>query len=168
MKTYIAFLRAVNVGGTGKLPMAELKAMCLELGFVDVTTYIASGNLVLKTDCAAGEVQQKLEGRLQTYAGKPVGVIVHTPDSLGDILDGNPFIKEEPSKVLTILLERSPPADVLDNLRGQKNEQVALGKNAIYAWYPDGMGRSKLKIPGSESGTARNINTLRKMLSLAG
>jgi uncharacterized protein (DUF1697 family) len=46
MTTYIALLRAVNVGGTGKLPMAELKAMCIEMGFANVQTYIASGNVV--------------------------------------------------------------------------------------------------------------------------
>jgi hypothetical protein len=49
METYIALLRAVNVGGTGKLPMAELRAMCEDAGFRDVRTYIASGNVVFRS-----------------------------------------------------------------------------------------------------------------------
>ena len=50
MNTYIALLRAVNVGGTGKLPMAELRTLCESAGFKDVRTYIASGNVLLRSD----------------------------------------------------------------------------------------------------------------------
>jgi uncharacterized protein (DUF1697 family) len=54
MNTYVALLRAVNVGGTGKLPMADLKAMCDAAGFVQVQTYIASGNVVFKSKATGG------------------------------------------------------------------------------------------------------------------
>ena len=50
MATYIALLRAVNVGGTGKLPMADLKGLCEKAGFKGVRTYIASGNVVFDAD----------------------------------------------------------------------------------------------------------------------
>ena len=47
MTRCIALIRAVNVGGTGKLPMSELKSICEDAGFLNVQTYIASGNVVL-------------------------------------------------------------------------------------------------------------------------
>ncbi|RZA31633.1 MAG: DUF1697 domain-containing protein, partial [Lysobacteraceae bacterium] len=50
MSTYVALLRAVNVGGTGKLPMAELRQLCEASGFAGVRTYIASGNVVLQSE----------------------------------------------------------------------------------------------------------------------
>lgn len=59
MSTYIALLRAVNVGGTGKLPMADLKAMCVELGFGKVQTYIASGNVVLQSKLSEAKLRPR-------------------------------------------------------------------------------------------------------------
>ena len=69
MNNYIALLRAVNVGGTGKLPMAELRAMCESAGFRDVRTYIASGNVVLRSASTAAQVKAALEAPLMRYAG---------------------------------------------------------------------------------------------------
>jgi uncharacterized protein (DUF1697 family) len=80
MTAYVALLRAVNVGGTGKLPMAELKAMCTRCGFSKVQTYIASGNAVFEAEEPAAKIKAALEKRLAAYAGKPVGV---TPRSGG-------------------------------------------------------------------------------------
>lgn len=60
MMAYVALLRAVNVGGTGKLPMSELVAMCEGLGFSSVKTYIASGNVVFSTRAREGTVKAKL------------------------------------------------------------------------------------------------------------
>jgi uncharacterized protein (DUF1697 family) len=73
MTTYVALLRAVNVGGTGKFPMANLKALFAELGYRRIETYIASGNVVFDCDLAAEKVQAQLEKRLLIYAGKAVG-----------------------------------------------------------------------------------------------
>ena len=74
MTAFVALLRAVNVGGTGKLPMSELKAMCEALGFEGVRTYIASGNVVFASRKSEAAVKKALEARLEAYAGKPVGV----------------------------------------------------------------------------------------------
>jgi uncharacterized protein (DUF1697 family) len=65
-----AFLRAVNVGGTGKLPMPALKAMGEAVGFKEVRTYIASGNVVFETKLGASAARQKLLARLETHFGK--------------------------------------------------------------------------------------------------
>src|SRR5579863_2796849 len=76
MARYVALLRAVNVGGTGNLPMAELKSMCSDAGFARVETYIASGNVIFESKAAPSKV--KVEARLLAYAGKPVGVVLRT------------------------------------------------------------------------------------------
>ena len=81
MPIYIALLRAVNVGGTGKLPMADLKAMCEAEGFERVQTYIASGNVMFEAAGTEQEVQVALAQRLNLYAGKPVGYCCAGPRS---------------------------------------------------------------------------------------
>jgi uncharacterized protein (DUF1697 family) len=167
MAVYIALLRAVNVGGTGKLPMAELKAMCEAAGFTKIETYIASGNVVFAADQSASNVKAALEERLQAYAGRPIGVIVRTPHEMAAILKFNPFPKAAPSWTVAIFLDDPPPADALSRITGRKDEEVRLGQREIYVAYGAGMGRSKLKIPAAEKGTARNINTIAKLVELA-
>jgi len=66
---YIALLRAVNVGGTGKLPMAELRKLAEEIGFAGVSTYIASGNLLFKSDLTEKQVKKQLEAALKGTRG---------------------------------------------------------------------------------------------------
>jgi hypothetical protein len=76
MTSYVALVRAVNVGGTGKLSMSDLKAMCHAIGFHAVRTYITSGNVVFRSAWSELEVKAALEARLQAYAAKPMGVAV--------------------------------------------------------------------------------------------
>lgn len=160
MTTYIALLRAVNVGGTGKLPMSELRDMCESIGFTHVRTYIASGNVVFSSKLAAKSVKEQLERRLETYAGKPVGVLIRTGAELSAVLDGNPFKSAAPNRTMAIFLDAPPPADTLTSISGQQAEEVALGTREIYVHYGNGMAKSKLKIPAARSGTARNMNTI--------
>ena len=154
-------------GGTGKLPMSELKAMCVAEGFEKVQTYIASGNVVFSADRSESEVKAALEKRLAAYAGKPVGVIVRTAKEMADVLNANPFPDAPCNWTVAIFLDSPPPADTLEALRGRKDEEVRLGKREIYVAFGAGMGRSKLKIPAGANGTARNINTIAKLAELA-
>jgi len=167
MPAYIVLLRAVNVGGTGKLPMAELKAMCEAEGFAKVQTYIASGNVVFVARQSASKIKAALEKRLHAYAGKPVGVIVRTADEMAAVVKSNPFPRAAPNRTVAIFLDTPPPRDTLKHIRGQDDEGVRLGKREIYVHYGKGMGRSKLKIPAAEKGTARNMNTVAKLAELA-
>src|SRR5258707_9945181 len=132
MPTYIALLRAVNVGGTGKLPMAELRAMCFAETFTKVQTYIASGNLVFTAKQSASKVKAALERRLHAYAGRPVGVIVRTPDEMAAVLKSNPFPRSAPNWTVAIFLDQPPPADALDHIPGRKDEELRLGKRETY------------------------------------
>jgi uncharacterized protein (DUF1697 family) len=167
MTKYIALLRAVNVGGTGKLPMSELKAMCYDAGFARVETYIASGNVVFQSKAAPSKVKAELEGRLHAYAGKPVSVVVRSLPEMLAILKANPFPKAEAKYTYVIFLQESPPSDALTHVSGQQDEQMRLGEREIFVHYASGMGRSKLRIPAAKTGTARNMNTVAQLVEIA-
>jgi uncharacterized protein (DUF1697 family) len=167
MTTYIALLRAVNVGGTGKLPMADLKTLCAELGFGQIETYIASGNVVFDCDMPAARVQAQLEKRLLAYAGKTVGVFVRTASEMRTILKRNPFSDKEPKHTYSFFLNEKPSSDALDEVRGRDGEELRLGLREIYVYYPTGMGKSKLQIPAAKLGTSRNLNTVAKLVEMS-
>jgi uncharacterized protein (DUF1697 family) len=167
MTAMIALLRAVNVGGTGKMPMAELKAMAEELGFENVRTYIASGNLLFDTTLKEAEAKSKIERRLEQYAGKPVGVMIRTAAEMAQVVADNPFAREPGNRVVAIFLDKHPPKSALTEHKGLGDERIALGAREIYIHYPGGQGTSRLVIPAAKAGTARNMNTVRKLAELA-
>jgi uncharacterized protein (DUF1697 family) len=167
MTKYVALLRAVNVGGTGKLPMTELKSMCDSSGFVNARTYIASGNVVFESKLSESAVKSTLEKCLASYAGKPVEVLVRTGPEMAAILAKNPFKSRAPNATVAIFLHEQPPTDALKTITGQAEEEVALGTREIYVHYGAGMARSKLKIPAAKQGTARNMNTVAKLADWA-
>jgi uncharacterized protein (DUF1697 family) len=168
MGAFVALLRAVNVGGTGKLPMSDLKAICEELGFGAVRTYIASGNVVFTSRKSEAAVKSALEKRLAACAGKPVGVLVRSAAEMAQVASDNPFPKAAPNRTMAIFLDRAPPADTLSNVRGRKDEEIKLGRREIYVHYGEGMAKSKLVIPAAKLGTARNINTVVTLAKMAG
>lgn len=167
MNKYVALLRAVNVGGTGKLPMTELTAMCCDAGFARVKTYIASGNVVFASDAAAADVKAMLETRLAIYAEKPVGVVVRTDAEMAAVLQANPFPKAAPNRTVAIFLDEPPPADALDHAVGVQDEEMRLGTREIFVRYGIGIADSKLRIPAAKAGTARNMNTVAKLAEMA-
>jgi uncharacterized protein (DUF1697 family) len=167
MTTFVALLRAVNVGGTGKLPMAELKAMCCDAGFTRAQTYIASGNVVFESNKPKPLVKSALEKHLLAYAGMPIGVVLRTASELRAVLDANPFPKAAPNRTCVFFLEEPAPRDALDKVVGLNDEEIRLGKREIYVHYPSGMGRSKLRIPAAKFGTARNMNTIAALADMA-
>jgi uncharacterized protein (DUF1697 family) len=162
MHTYIALLRAINVGGTGKLAMARLRQLCEEAGFHNVRSYIQSGNLVLQSPLSATKVQADLEEILEKELGKPHAVFLRTPQQLQEVLDKNPY-----QDCQVLFLGQAPAQSMLEKVVAPDGEEVSPGKKEIYVHYPNGMGRSKLKIPGLKECTGRNLNTLRKLLEMA-
>ncbi|MDH2342997.1 DUF1697 domain-containing protein [Bradyrhizobium sp. SSUT18] len=167
MGSFVALLRAVNVGGTGKLPMSELKTMCEEIGFAAVRTYIASGNVVFTSRKSESAIKTALEKRLHAYAGAPLGVLVRSAAEMAQVSADNPFPKAAPNRTVAIFLDKALTADALTGIRGQNNEEVRLGRREIYVHYGDGMGTSKLVIPAAKSGTARNMNTIATLAKMA-
>lgn len=167
MNAFVALLRAVNVGGTGKLPMVELRAMCEAAGLQSVRTYIASGNVVFQSKKTEAQVKAALEKALAAYAGKPVGVMVRTAAEMAEVLARNPFQRMTANRTAAFFLDGPPAADALQTVSNRTTEEVRMGLREMYAFYPDGMGNSKLKIPAVRNGTARNMNTVAKLAEMA-
>ncbi|MBB4568320.1 DUF1697 domain-containing protein [Rhizobium leucaenae] len=167
MPVYVALLRAVNVGGTGALPMAELKALCEEIGFADVKTYIQSGNVLFRSDSNEATVQKDLEAALARKMGKSPGVVLRSRQELEAIADSSPFPHAKPNYLLVNFLPEPAPGDALDKLVAPSGEEVHVAGKEIYVHYPDGSGRSKLKLPALKAATSRNLNTVRKLAEMA-
>lgn len=100
---FIALLRAVNVGGTGKLVMSDLKALCEDAGFHTVRTYIASGNVVFSTDENAAKAQAILEDHLHHHAEEPIPTFLRDADQMARIYASNPFPEAPGNKVAACL-----------------------------------------------------------------
>lgn len=167
MTTYIALLRAVNLGPTNKLPMVVLKALCEGLGFSEVRTYLASGNVIFRSSKREAEVKPALEAALAEYAGKPVSVVVRTAKEMAEVLAGNPFPQMPGNKAVAIFLDSAPSENALDTVTNRVHEQLRRGRREIYVYYADGIGEAKLRIPAAKLGTARNMNTIAKLTEMA-
>src|SRR5690606_15875571 len=109
MPSHIALLRAINVGGTGKLPMAELRTLCEAAGFRDVRTYIASGNLVFSSPLTTAKAKAKLERLLTKRLGKPWLAVFRTKQELESVVERNPFGTDDPKHLLVLFLDEPPP-----------------------------------------------------------
>ncbi len=166
MTAYAALLRAVNVGGTGKLPMADLRAMGEALGWGRVRTFIASGNLLFESDHSETAVKVALEARLEVYAGKRVPVLVRTGAELAAIVAANPFPDAHGSRHMVFFLDVVPTAELIAGCRDVQGERLALGIRELHVDYGDGIRHTKLKIPGKEDRTGRNMNSVRKMAEM--
>jgi uncharacterized protein (DUF1697 family) len=164
----VALLRGVNVGGTGKLAMTDLKAMCEAAGFANVRTYIASGNALFESGLSEGAVKAALEARLHAHGGRPVSLAVRTAAEMADVAAHNPFAGAPGNRVVAIFLDDPPPRGALEAASGKgPDEALALGRREIYVRYGSGMASSKLRIPAARVGTARNMNTVTKLAALA-
>lgn len=166
MTRHVALLRAVNVGGTGKLPMASLRAMGEACGFTDVATYIASGNLLLTSDEGEAAIKAALEERLADFAGKPVPVFVRTASELAAIVQANPFPDAVGSRHMVFFGDGPPEPDLPDRCRDRAEERIAIGTRELHVDYGEGIRQSRLKIPGGNRLTARNMNTVRTLAKL--
>ena len=157
----------MNVGGTGKLPMADLKEICRHAGFERIETYIASGNIVFESKSSLETVRDDLATRLRAYVGREVGVTIRTAAEMAAVLAANPFAGADRSRSYTIFLDAPPPADTVAQVSGRQDEEIRLGAREIYVYYPSGMGRSKLSIRAAKAGTARNMNTVARLVEIA-
>ena len=167
MATFIALLRGINVGGSGLLSMKDLTVLCSGLSFAEVRTYIQSGNVIFESNLSEDAVRARLEKALAAKMGKKIDLMVRTPAEMRSILNKNPFPDKEPAKVAVAFLGEAPPKDLMKNVVAPGGEQVKAGKREVYVYYPDGMGRSKLKLPLNGPATVRNINTVAKLVALA-
>lgn len=167
MKVLVALLRAVNVGGKASLPMETLRSLCAGAGFESVRTHIQSGNVVFRTRDDAAAARARLEAALADHFGRPVGVIMRSGAEMAAVAAANPFADRPGNRVGVLFVDRPPDAVALAALETPGGEAVRAGDRAIYVFFPDGMGRSKLRLPGAETGTMRNMNTVAKLAEMA-
>ncbi len=166
MTAYVAMLRAMNVAGTGKLPMSELKRIGEECGFANVRTFIASGNLLFDSDMPEAEAQARIEAKLEVFFGKPVPVFVRSAAEMAATAAANPFDDDKPSRVMAHFIAAEPTAAMLTEARDVAGERMALGPRAIIVSYGEGIGKTRLKLPAVKHGTARNMNSVAKMAAM--
>jgi uncharacterized protein (DUF1697 family) len=169
MTTYVALLRSVNLLGSTVLKMAELRALAEELGLGAVRTFIASGNLLFTSDKPEEQLRLMLEQRVAAHMGRKVAVLVRTAEEMNAVHLANPFPEAASNKTLAFFMNDPPPADLLATVRNRaEDERIALGTREVYVAYGErGIGRSRLRIPAAEAGTARNMNTVAKLAELA-
>lgn len=178
MTVYIGLLRAVNVGGSGKITMIALAALLSRMGLGDVHTVLRSGNVVFRSDVAeVTPLEVAIERALSEQLGLRTDVFVRTLPEWRSILRQNPFpleAKTDPAHLVVTLLKRAPePSEwrVLErSIPGRERIQGA-GRHA-YIVYPDGIGTSKLTAAVIERqlstrSTSRNWNTVQKLDQLA-
>ena len=132
MTAYVALLRAINVGGTGKLPMADLRRLCESAGFRHVATYIQSGNVVFESALPEPKVKDKLRKALTAKMGKPFGVLVRTRAELDAILAHNPFRTAAPNRLLILFLDNPPARDALLGVVIPGRESVNLHGREVF------------------------------------
>lgn len=148
--------------------MKELANLCSGLGFQSIRTYIQSGNVVFESSLREDAIQSCMEKALTAKMGKKIDVMVRTAQEMRLVLSRNPFPDREPAKVAVAFLSEAPPNDLMKNVIAPDGERVQRGKREIYIYYPNGMGRSKLKLPlNGAAATVRNINTVAKLVAMA-
>jgi uncharacterized protein (DUF1697 family) len=167
MTVYIALLRAVNVGGHGRLAMADLRDWCAEAGFDAVQTYIASGNLVLRSDLSGEAVAEGLEAMLLAWTGAAVSVMVRSAEEMAALAQCAVFGDRDGAQVGVMFYKDVVPDMQFVKLRGHVDEVVQPQGREAFVFYPSGMGRAKLVLPEAATGTMRNLNTVRKLVAMA-
>lgn len=161
---WVALLRAVNVGGTGKIEMARLRAAAERAGLGEVRSYIASGNLVFDGPDDVAEARRVLTGAITGEFGWCPGLLLRSGAELAAVLARNPFAEAEGNKVLVLFVD----GDIsTKGLRHQTDEQIEPGEREIFILFPSGMGRSRLVIPSAKNSTGRNMNTVAKLAGMA-
>ena len=175
---HVALLRAINVGGTKKLLMAELRAMFEAAGCADVRTYIQSGNVVFRADPALAErITALIEAEIAATKGFQVPVVTRTAAEWSAVVEGNPFLAAgaDPAQLHVGFLAEEPSAARIAELDPDRSPPDAFEVRGreVYLHFPNGTARSKLTVDYFDrvlgtTITIRNWRTVRKLHEMAG
>jgi uncharacterized protein (DUF1697 family) len=181
MPTIVILLRAVNVGSTGKLPMADFRRILAGVGCINVETYIQSGNAVVDAKCSASSLTKMVAVSLEKYMGAPVPVIVRTHEELKRAIGANPFAAAaaaDGARVHAVFLSGVPTAGRAAGLEQivtkypARRDRYHLAGDTLYLHLPDGAADSKFtaqtvdRVLGVRA-TARNWNTVLKLYAMS-
>ena len=175
MKTYIALLRGINVGGHKKVPMAELRELLTKDGFFGVKTYIQSGNVILQTlDINTSHLEFKIKTLILNHFGFEVSVMVRTRSHLKRIFDDCPFPENKKVNSYFAILSDVPNEDLVKEAyeKTYENEEYKIINDCLYFYCANGYGNAKFNMNFYEkklkvSATSRNYKTMVKLLSLS-
>ncbi len=178
MPAYVAFLRGINVGGNKTIAMARLKALFDALGFASVKTHLNSGNVVFASDEKdRAKLTKEIEAAIEKEFGFRPVTMLRDVAALKKIVAKNPFpkmAKDDPSHLVVMLLAGKPDKDAAKRIAAayQGPEEIRIVGEEAYVTYPNGIGKSKLTNALLEkhlgvAGTARNWNTMTKLLVMA-
>lgn len=170
MTRYVAFLRAINVGGH-TVTMAELRSLVADAGFGDVSTFIASGNVLLSADAEPTDVEQALEKAFADALGYAVETFVRTRQELQRLAAAEPFgVVDGGHKVQVGFLKAVPSATVRAAVAGLSNDyDTLLVEGREVFWHTRGGISDSLVKPGvfnralGQPSTFRNVTTVRRL-----
>jgi uncharacterized protein (DUF1697 family) len=176
MVRHIALLRGINLGSRNRVAMPELRELLEDAGFDDVRTYLQSGNVILSSRASPERVARKCERAIAARLAIDIAVVVRTRDELARVVKRNPLgdVAVNPKRYQVSFLggKLKPGARRELSAAAVEPERLVVADREIYAWHPDGIGRSKLAalLAGRGLGvtaTARNWATVTKLLALA-
>ena len=175
MPRHVALLRAINLGARNRVSMPDLRELLTELGYGDVKTLLQSGNVVLTSRLSPARLERDLQRQIAEGLGVDTPVVVRTRDELAAVVERDPFgaVVDEPKRYQVTFLAEEPSDGAARELAAAdvEPERIELIGRELYTWHPDGIQRSKVdrlrtgkRLP---PGTARNWNTVTKLLELA-
>jgi uncharacterized protein (DUF1697 family) len=178
MPVVISMLRGVNLAAHRRIKMDALRALYESLDLRGARTYVQSGNVIFSTrERNLTDVAKRIEDGIERTFGFRSDVVLRTAGEMRDVVARNPFVNRpgiEPSKLLVTFLANDPGEEARVKVRSIKTdpEEVRIEGREMYIYFPNGMGRSKLPQTPIEkvlktTGTARNWNSVTKMLEIA-
>jgi len=172
----IVLLRGINVGARNRIAMPALRGLLVDAGFDEVSTYLQSGNVVLSSALAPQKLACRCERLIERELELQIAVVVRTRDELARVVRRDPLGKlaDDPKRYQVSFCSAEPDADAVGKVaeRAVGGERLIAHGREIYAWFPDGVGRSRLaaRLSGQDLGvtaTARNWTTVVNLLALA-
>lgn len=176
MSRQIVLLRGINLVQHNRVAMPKLREALEDAGYDDVRTYLQSGNVVLSSKASAKRVAGEIERLIADRFGLDVKVVVRTRNELAEVVKRNPLgeLAKNPKRYQVSFLDAKPDPRAVRKLvdSAVAPEQIVHIGRELYAWHPDGVGRSKLAalLAGPKLGvtaTARNWTTVTKLLAMA-
>jgi uncharacterized protein (DUF1697 family) len=170
----VAMLRAVNLGRTNRVPMAELRALFASLGWTEARTYLQSGNVVFRAEIESPTDRAALASTIERVIAEQFAVeqpvIIRTRTELATLEARNPYLADEtdPVKLHVVFLRDRPEPDSVAKMdrRQAPPDRFTIDGSEVFVHDPDGSGRSRLRLDLDSPGTARNWRTVVQLLAM--
>ena len=172
MSRYVALLRAINVGGH-VVKMDRLRTLFEQLGFDDIETVIASGNVLFSSSArSATALEGKIERHLASTLGYDVTTFIRTPTEMQGAADLDPFpgMVKEGHTLSVAFLKKHPGSAIAERLHGMRTEydELLVHERELY-WLARGrtsdsnVWRTPMEKVLGGPATSRNVTTVRKL-----